>query len=394
MAPLSFLIKPVSGSCNLRCSYCFYADERAKGGTSSFGSMTRETMHAIVDCGLREAEGSLHLSFQGGEPTLRGLAFYQDLTAYVKQALVEKQTFEDRPTSRAKQHSGRKRSPVTVQYSLQTNGLLLDDDWCSWLHENNVLVGLSIDGPKELHDRYRRSAEGAGSYAAVLRAAERLRRHGVAFNTLTVVTEDAARKGQRIANFFEKQGFRYQQYIECLDPLDEPAGQHTYSLTPARYGEFLKASFDAWYQAFQAGRYVYNRYFENLLMILAGQVPESCALRGSCVPQWVIEADGSVYPCDFYVLDEWKLGMIQTDSLAEMERRRTALGFLEASCKVPEQCQACSVYALCRNGCRRNRLLENGGVNRFCAAYQSFLPYALPRLQQVLMALKRQANVR
>ena len=222
-------------------------------------------------------------------------------------------------------------------------------------------------------------------------AAKLLEQHGVEFNILTVATGLSARSGQKIANFFRKNGFGYQQFIECLDPLDEAPGGQPYSLTPERYAQFLKATFDAWYQDFQAGKPTYNRYFENLLMVLAGQTPESCSMQGHCAPHLVVEADGSVYPCDFYVLDKWKLGSICTDSLAQLEQQRRALGFLEASLPVPSICRACRWYPLCRNGCRRNRD-EATGVNRFCGAYKGFLEYAYPRLAQVYRELCRRAG--
>ena len=368
MPPLSLLIKPASGSCNLRCTYCFYADEAQKRQFPTFGFMSDSTMHSLVDFCLREGEGVCTLAFQGGEPTLMGVEFYQRLSRYA-----------------AKQPNPR---GVQFRYAIQTNGTLLDEAWCRWLAENRVLVGLSLDGPREIHDRYRLDPAGKGTFDRVMAAAKLLEQHGVEFNILTVATGLSARSGQKIANFFRKNGFRYQQFIECLDPLDEAPGGQPYSLTPERYAQFLKATFDAWYQDFQAGKPTYNRYFENLLMVLAGQTPESCSMQGHCAPHLVVEADGSVYPCDFYVLDKWKLGSICTDSLAQQRR---ALGFLEASLPVPSICRACRWYPLCRNGCRRNRD-EATGVNRFCGAYKGFLEYAYPRLAQVYRELCRRAD--
>lgn len=371
MPPLSLLIKPASGSCNLRCTYCFYADEAQKRQFPTFGFMSDSTMHSLVDFCLREGEGVCTLAFQGGEPTLMGVEFYQRLSRYA-----------------AKQPNPR---GVQFRYAIQTNGTLLDEAWCRWLAENRVLVGLSLDGPREIHDRYRLDPAGKGTFDRVMAAAKLLEQHGVEFNILTVATGLSARSGQKIANFFRKNGFGYQQFIECLDPLDEAPGGQPYSLTPERYAQFLKATFDAWYQDFQAGKHTYNRYFENLLMVLAGQTPESCSMQGHCAPHLVVEADGSVYPCDFYVLDKWKLGSICTDSLAQLEQQRRALGFLEASLPVPSICRACRWYPLCRNGCRRNRD-EATGVNRFCGAYKGFLEYAYPRLAQVYRKLCRRAG--
>ena len=168
-----------------------------------------------------------------------------------------------------------------------------------------------------------------------------LERYHVDYNILTVVTAAAARNSQKISNFCKKNNLVYQQYIECLDPIGEAPGAQEYSLTPEKYETFLKGMFDAWYLERRSGNFVYNRYFENLLMLLHGQIPESCNMRGVCGKQWVIEADGSTYPCDFYALDEWLLGNINTDSLEKMEEKREELGFIRWSENLPKECKDC-----------------------------------------------------
>lgn len=375
MPPLNLLIKPASGSCNMACRYCFYADETEKRSVPLMGRMSRETMHGIVDRALAYADGDCTFSFQGGEPTLAGLAFFQDLTDYV----------EGHPA----------RGRVRVHYSIQTNGYAVDEPWVRWFAAHDVLVGISLDGPKEFHDRFRRDRNGAGTFQRVMACIRLLEKHGVDYNVLTVVSAANARRGGQVYSFFKKQGFRYQQYIECLDPLGEVPGGHDYSLTPERYETFLKTVFDAWYRDMKAGQYVYNRYFENLMMILTGQAPESCNLRGICQPQWVIEADGSVYPCDFYALDAWKLGNILVDSFEEMEAVRRRSGFVEWSRRLPEECRQCRWLPLCRNGCRRNRepvTADRTGKNVFCSAYRGFLEYAYPRLTEICQMLLQQAR--
>jgi len=371
MPPLSLLIKPASGSCNMCCQYCFYTDETEHRATASFGRMSTETMHKIVDKALLYADGDCTLAFQGGEPTLAGLAFYRDLSSYFRQ------------------HPNPKR--VRLHYALQTNGYDLNEDWAKWFAENQVLVGISLDGPKAIHDRYRLDRAGKGTFNRVMAAIRLLEKYKVDFNILTVVSGANAGHGQQVYEFFKKHNFRYQQYIECLDPIGEIQGSHEYSLTPKRYETFLKQVFDAWYRDMKAGRYVYNRYFENLMMIISGQRPEGCNLQGICSPQWVIEADGSVYPCDFYALDQWKLGNILTDSFEAMEETRCTSGFIEWSRKLPEDCKSCRWLNLCRNGCRRNRepvTADNSGKNYFCSAYQNFLEYAYPRLVEIYRLLR------
>lgn len=377
MPPLSLLIKPASGSCNMRCRYCFYADETEHRETALLGKMTTDTMHTIVDKALRYADGSCAFVFQGGEPSLAGLEFYRDLTEYVNH------------------HPNPKH--IQVSYCFQTNGYAIDEDWCKWFAENKVLVGISLDGPKEIHDRYRVDHQGKGTFQKVMAAIQLMKTHKVDFNVLTVVSAANARRGKQVYEFFKKQDLGYQQYIECLDPIGEAPGSHEYSLTPARYEAFLKSQFDAWYLDMKAGRYVYNRYFENLLMLLSGQGAESCSLRGSCQAQWVIEADGSVYPCDFYALDQWYLGNILTEDFPELEQKRQASGFIQWSARMPEPCRQCKWYRLCRGGCRRNRepvTADATGNNYFCGAYKGFLEYAYPRLVEILNILRRQAGNR
>lgn len=375
MPPISLLIKPASGHCNMRCRYCFYVDETENRAQPSMGMMSLETMRTLVDKALNYADGDCSFAFQGGEPTLAGLDFFHKFSDYVEN------------------HPNPKR--IRVQYAFQTNGCALNAEWAQWFARHNVLVGISLDGPKELHDRNRVDCQGKGTYQKVMASIQLLEKYGVEYNILTVVSAANARRGQQVYDFFKKQGFRYQQYIECLDPIGEIPGSHDYSLTPQRYEGFLKSTFDAWYRDMKAGRYVYNRYFENLLMILAGQGAESCNLRGVCGPQWVIEADGSVYPCDFYALDQWYLGNINTDSFADMDETRHELGFIQWSRQIPEECKACNWLPLCRNGCRRNRepvTARSTGRNYFCSAYRGFLEYALPGLQEILALLRERAR--
>ncbi len=366
MPALSLLIKPASGNCNMRCRYCFYADELDNREIRSYGKMSLDTMHTIVDKAMEYGDYECTIAFQGGEPTLAGLDFYRDLVAYV--------TAHENPKK------------LKIHYALQTNGYLINEEWAEFLGKNHFLVGVSLDGLKEIHDRYRLDAAGKGTYQRGISAIRLLEKHQVEYNILTVVTAATARNGQKIYNYFKKNHFGYQQYIECLDPIGEEPGQHEYSLTPEKYGEFLKSMFDAWYLDMRSGTYVYNRYFENLMMIMAGQQPESCNMRGVCGKQWVFEADGSVYPCDFYALDQWCLGNINKNSFEEMDQKRDELGFIQWSMRQQEDCQKCRWFGLCRNGCRRNRepvTAEHTNRNYFCKSYQMFFEYAYPRLEEV-----------
>ncbi|MCL2105490.1 MAG: SPASM domain-containing protein [Oscillospiraceae bacterium] len=364
MTTVSVLIKPASGQCNLRCRYCFYRDETEKRAAASFGVMSEETLRAVLQKLLAAAEDSCAIVFQGGEPTLAGLDFFRRAVCLAEALNV---------------------NGCELRFALQSNGLLLDEAWCAFLAERKFLVGLSLDGPRALHDRNRVDTKGQGSYARARRALGLLKKHGVDVNILSVITAQTCGEVRRTNAFFSEAGLRWRQGIPCLDPLGETRGQKPWALTPEAYERYLKTAFDCWYEDETRGRPTYHRSFENLLMLLAGQAPEACGMLGVCGPQYVVEADGGVYPCDFYVLDAYRLGSLVTDSLARIDARRAALGFIEESpCRDPE-CRACRWHPLCRGGCRRDRDYFEAGLGRnyYCRAYRGFFEYAYERLEEI-----------
>lgn len=381
------LIKPASGACDLGCRYCFYADEMSRRAEASRGIMKKETVAAILSKALERcvhdgAREPLSLGFQGGEPLLAGIDFFRFVCDF-----VEKNNTHG----------------VSVSYFLQTNGTHLDPEFAEFFAAHGFLVGLSVDGPKEYHDRCRVTCAGKSCFNAVMRAASNMRRAGVDFNTLTVVTSVSAAHAQALYGFFARSGFRFQQYIPCVAPLDgECAGE--YGLEAEQYGEFLCRMFDLWYADACRGEkyYVYNRDFENWVGILAGRRPEECGMCGVCSAQYLIESDGSVYPCDFYALDAYCLGDLSRDSFDDIDRARERIGFIEASRVLPDECRECRWLPLCRNGCRRNRVGGEafplcgydmpGGKNRFCTAYRRFFEYAYPRMHGMADMIARRGG--
>lgn len=371
MGPVQMLIKPASGNCNMRCNYCFYYDEMSKRATGNYGLMSLETLEALVKKALADSRGRCDFVFQGGEPTLVGLDFYQKLLELEETYNVNK---------------------VQVSNSIQTNGFGINEEWAGFLAEHHFLTGLSLDGIKYTHDAYRHTIEGGGTFERIMKTAGLFDRYGVEYNILTVVNRTTAERIERIYEFYRKNGWCYQQYIACLDPVGEKAGLHEYSLTPEGYGDFLIRLFDLWYMDLKKGQQPFIRQFENYVAILMGYVPEACDQRGHCGIQYVVEADGSVYPCDFYVMDQYRMGNIVTDSLEELRENEAGKAFVAASLSQPEECRACPYAGICRGGCRRSReILENGslGLNYFCLAYKRFFKVALPRLQEIAAALKR-----
>lgn len=365
MQALSILIKPASGACNMRCKYCFYADVTDGRAVKSRGVMRPETLKTIVKRALEETTELCTFGFQGGEPTLAGLEFFRLLIELEKQYNV---------------------NHVRISHSLQTNGMLIDEQWARFLAENHFLTGLSIDGPKAVHDALRPDAGQKGTHSRCLAAARLLKKHGAQYNVLSVLTRQLAAHPEKAYRFYRQQGFAYLQFIPCIDGLEQVHGSNDYSLDAGAYGKFLCRVFDLWYGDYVHGRYVSVRAFDNYIQMLAGRPPESCAMAGVCSPYPLIEADGAVYPCDFYARDEHLLGNIADLSFDELLAGTAAQHFAAPSHLVHPDCRDCRFFPLCRGGCRRDREPFAGGMpmcNPYCQAYKVFFAHALPRMQQI-----------
>lgn len=364
MHGLNLMIKPASSLCNLRCEYCFYSDVAENRSVPCYGKMSIDTLEAIVRQAFSYADGYVSFAFQGGEPTLMGLDFYRELIRLQKQY---------------------NKKNLRVFHSLQTNGILIDHAWAEFLAENRFLVGLSLDGTREAHDTMRRDGNGAATYDRVIKAAECLSRHGVEFNILCVVNRYTARHPRKIYQALKKYG--YIQFIPCLDGFS--GEKAPFSLSAERYGAFLCGVFDGYYEDFVRGEYVSVRGFDNYVQMCMGLPPESCAMTGRCSCSPVIEGDGSVYPCDFYVLDDYRLGNVHTHGFAEMLAGDTALRFVTESLDTAAECTSCPYAALCRGGCRRERDAKTK-KSRFCTAYRTFFAYAMPRLTEMAEILRKE----
>ena len=365
------LIKPASSQCSMTCDYCFYCDEASKRELPSYGMMSEETIKNIIKKTLFHASSDVCFAFQGGEPALRGLPFFEKV--------IE---FEQRYN----------RNGVNVSNSLQTNGLQINEHWCRFFRDNHFLIGVSVDGTRQTHDMCRHTKDGAPTYERIRDAIRILDEYHVEYNILTVVNAYTAPRIREIYTDYKKNGWMFQQYIACLDPLGEKANQSLFSLTPEMYGEFLITLFDLWYKDWRRGKAPYIRDFENYIGILMGYPPEACSQRGICTIQGVVEADGSVYPCDFYVLDEYRLGNFNENRIDDFFRNKRAGTFINESKKLSDTCKSCRHYSLCRGGCRRTRIKESGtGTYRsyFCKSYQMFLDHADRQMDEIARFLKK-----
>lgn len=349
MKNYSVLIKPASSLCNLRCKYCFYADVSDKREIPSCGVIRPETTRRIIDnifSGLEDGD-HLTLAFQGGEPTVAGLECLEH--------------FVDCVSAQTKW--------IQVDYVFQTNGILLDDAWCAFLKRNNVLVGLSLDGPDRFHNANRVTPGGRGTFHTVIETKRRLEQHGVDYNVLCVLTNETARYPRQIWKFLLEQQIRYVQFIPCLDGLEQTGNPQ--ALTPHRFHSFYTELYHLWHEALEKGMHVSVKQFDDIVNLFLYGCPTACGIAGRCSMQFVTESDGSVYPCDFYVLDEYKLGNLQVDSLSTLFEKYQYSGFATTREELPASCSQCRYLKFCRGGCKR--MERNMYVDRGFCGYRALL---------------------
>ena len=376
MPAASILIKPASSACNMACRYCFYHEIAEGREVPDRGRMADGVLEELVRQAMAYAEGLVTFAFQGGEPTLAGLPFFR--------RAVELQRELARPG-------------LQVQNTIQTNGTLVDDEWAEFFRENGFLVGLSIDGPERLNDAARVTTGGSGTHARVMRTVRTLRKHGVDFNVLSVVTSRSATRAGEIYRFMRKNRFDYLQFIPCMS--ETPEHPNPWAVEPEAYGRFLCSLFDLWYPDFMAGHMVDIRMFSNLAQMAAGFAPEECGMCGRCTTYFAVESDGSVYPCDFYTSDEWRLGSVG-DGLAALYASEKSRRFMEESVPKPAECLTCPWFALCRGGCRRWRdgartgAGPSGlGVNYLCPGYKLFFEHCADRIVSLGAIVRRNVGL-
>lgn len=359
---ISFLIKPASSLCNMRCRYCFYADVAEHRQVKSHGVMRADTMRALVDRALALApDANITFAFQGGEPTVAGLDFFRSFTDYVDA------------------HRDRQR----IHYGLQTNAYLIDDEWAAFFAKHRFLIGVSLDGYREMHDWLRPDARGAGTYGRVMSAIGSLRNTGVDFNVLTVLTAPLAKHPQRLYRFYRKQNLDFVQLIPCLPGLDEGDGDE-FSLTPRLFASFYQAFFKLWADDLRCGRYMSVTLFDNVTPMFAGYAPQQCGMLGACAPQFVIESSGDVYPCDFYVLDRYRMGNISHDSLEDLAVSDALRSFLAEERRPCAACNDCPFERMCHRNCKR---LNVAYYDEDYCGYRAFLEFATPEMIQIARSL-------
>ncbi|MBD3266948.1 anaerobic sulfatase maturase [bacterium] len=361
----SVLVKPASADCNLKCEYCFYLEKAGLFPETKVHRMADEVLEEMVKQVMQAGSPQVSFGWQGGEPTLMGLDFFRKAVEFQQQYGNWRQT---------------------VGNGMQTNGLVIDEEWCEFLLEYNFLVGLSLDGPQHVHDKYRLFGTGKGSWDKVRKAGDLMLEKGVAVNALVVVNDYSWQFAEEIYETLKGFGYEFMQFIPCVEPHPtEPNQVASFSVNGEQYGEFLCKLYDCWKKDFKDGLPTTSvRYFDSIFHLYVDMAPPECTLLEECGCYTVIEHNGDIYSCDFFVTPEWKLGNVKTDNLLEAlnSDRQNEFGCLKSN--RPPECQECKWLEKCWGGCTKDRLNSPNGVsNYFCKGYMMFLEHADADLQQI-----------
>lgn len=371
--PLYVLAKPVGASCNLRCKYCYYLEKSHLYRNAPARVMSDELLERFVQEYIQaQTMSQVLFTWHGGEPLMRPLSFYRKAVA-----LQERYAF------------GRQ-----IDNTIQTNGTLLTDEWCEFFKEHNWLVGISIDGPQEFHDEYRRTASDKPSWQKVMRGIRLLRKHGVEWNAMAVVNDFNAGYPLEFYHFFKEMGAKYIQFAPVVERMaahsdgrhlatlvDQECPVADFSVSPAQWGDFLCAIFDEWVRHDVGQTYV--EIFDCTLANWVGERPGICVYAKECGHAGVMEFNGDVYSCDHFVFPEYKLGNIRDKTLVEMlygEQQRQFSCLKHAT--LPKQCRECEWEFACHGECPKNRFVNdrygNSGLNYLCSGYRHFYEHVAP----------------
>lgn len=371
----SLLIKPTGADCNLDCTYCFYLEKAELYPESHVHRMSIPVLEEMIRQVMHDGGDSISIGWQGGEPTMMGLEFFQHAVDFEKKY--------GRPGQ-------------SVGNGIQTNGLLIDDDWCHFFNQYSFLVGLSLDGPEHIHDKYRFTKGGRPSWKRVSDSARMLLDKGVAVNALIVVNDYSAQFPQEIYQYHKDMGFEFMQFIPCVERDFQDSGKAApFSVTAQQYGEFLCTIFDEWKKDFKHGKPTTSvRWIDSVFHTYVDMAPPECTLLEECGCYVVVEHNGDIYSCDFFVEPEWKLGNLMEGRMIEMLNSSHQTGFGLMKKELPPECPECEWLTHCYGGCTKDRLRDpdDNGSNHFCESYKMFFAHAdedLKRLAEEWKANQR-----
>jgi len=362
MRSFMLLIKPAGPDCNLDCRYCFYSGKASRFGSGAH-RMSEDVLEAMVRDYLGLGFPVNNFAWQGGEPTLMGLDFFRRVMELQQQYGQDGQA---------------------VGNALQTNGILLDSKWCRFLHDYNFLLGISLDGPQHLHDHYRRTRGGKGTYEQVMTGIVHCRAHRVEFNVLVLLNDRNVAAPDELFDFFVEQEFLFLQFIPCVEK-DSKTNQPTeYSITPQQYGDFLCRIFDRWME--YGPDKLSIRLFDSVMSYYVNGRHSNCTFGPRCDDYVVVEHNGDVFCCDFYVEDKWRLGNLLDKPVGELYGSERKREFARRKTKVSNKCFICRYFPVCRGGCPKDREVLSGdakALNYYCASYKQFFDHASTTLMQL-----------
>lgn len=384
--PFHLMTKPTGPICNLDCTYCFYLEKESLYSDSTRWAMNDEVLESFIRQYI-EAQPSevVDFAWQGGEPTLLGVEYFERVVELQEKHAQGKQ----------------------IHNAFQTNGTLIDGRWASFFVRNKFLVGVSIDGPRELHDTYRVDKGNAPTFDRVMRGIHLLRDHGAEFNTLTVVHRKNSEYPLEIYEFLKEIGSGYMQFIPIVERKTEqpradglvlidpgfagPAKVTEWSVEPLAYGRFLSRIFDAWIRR-DVGR-VFVQHFEVALQNWLGVQASLCIFRPTCGSAMALEHNGDVYSCDHFVYPEYRLGNLMNQSLGEMVQSEPQKRFgQQKRDALPSMCRSCSVRFACHGECPKHRFATTPdgepGLNYLCEGYKHFFQHVDPFMRYMAEELR------
>ena len=380
------MVKPVGSLCNLNCSYCYYLDKDSQGRGAD-KVMSDTILEELI---LQQISANdvpvVNFCWHGGEPLIAGLDFFRKVMGFQRKYAAGKQ----------------------IENSIQTNGTLLNDEWCRFLAENNFLTGISIDGPRHIHDANRLTSGGGASFDDVMRGVEFLKGNGAEFNTLTAVSRTSEGHGAEIYRFLKSIGSRYMQFLPVLEyakeaegsprqiiahPGEEGARAREWSISGEGYGRLLTDIFDQWVIS-DVGNY-FVQIFDATLAGWCSMRPGVCTMCETCGDSLVVERNGDVYSCDHFVYPEFRLGNVTSDDLRNLYKSRRHFDFsISKRENLPLECRRCSYLRLCRGECPKHRFTGSGftdelRVNNLCEGLKRFFKYSAPYMEYMKGLLER-----
>ena len=386
--PFNIMTKPIGPRCNIDCTYCYYLEKEKLYPDEKKFRMSDEVLDSyirqVIETALEAGMPEVQFAWQGGEPTLLGVEYFRKIVALQRKYLP---------------------AGIPLTNALQTNGMLLDDAWGAFLKDNAFLVGISLDGPRKVHDRYRLTRAGQPTFDKVMQGLEVLQRHEVEHNALTTVHRANGGKGKEIYRFLKGLGIEFMQFIPIAErsqgdrlaaapqvDMDPGNAVTAWSVSPRAYGKFLCDIFDIWFRH-DIGR-ISVQHFDTVLGSWAGGAASLCIFAETCGNGLALEHDGSLYSCDHYVYPDYRLGNIAETPLREMiwSDRQQAFG-TDKKDTLTEQCRSCRYRFACHGGCPKHRFARSrsgeAGHNYFCESYTMFFQHSAGRMRRMADLLRR-----